>query len=277
MGKRFLLITLDSCRLDTAQEARTPFLDRLAKVVPSRAHASFTLPSHVAMFHGYFPVSTGDFSAPAVPLRIGEFARWGKVGVYRRGTTEDLNWLDGLRNAGFRTVGAAGMRWFKTPALRIGFDEFHYWGPIYSPSDADLPEWRDGDFALDHSAALAESVRESNKWMLFVNAAETHAPYGASGAELELQRAYSSFRNGKKKLPKNEAGSVFMKRLHELQLLALEVADAKIAALFAALPRPFDFLITADHGESFGEAGYWGHVVATPEVMSVPLWEGTYV
>ncbi|MEV6197818.1 hypothetical protein AB0M19_36115 [Streptomyces sp. NPDC051920] len=30
----------------------------------------------------------------------------------------------------------------------------------------------------------------------------------------------------------------------------------------------------ADHGEAFGEDGWWGHNQPVPEVMQVPMWIG---
>jgi arylsulfatase A-like enzyme len=41
--------------------------------------------------------------------------------------------------------------------------------------------------------------------------------------------------------------------------------------LFDALPGDTVVVLTADHGDCFGEDGYWGHGVHHPLVYEVPL------
>src|SRR5690606_41897212 len=55
-----ILITLDSCRYDTAKRARTPNLDRLGPVHRAETTGTYTLPAHVALFTGPIPALVTD-------------------------------------------------------------------------------------------------------------------------------------------------------------------------------------------------------------------------
>lgn len=121
-----LVVTLDSCRYDTA--AGLPvFLGVGERLIRARSHGTFTLPSHTALFFGYPPAPTEAYERcdiglfGRVPVRRGHTYRTGKSESPQAG-----NWLDDLRRVGVRTVGAGGVRWFLHDQLRVGFDEFHY-------------------------------------------------------------------------------------------------------------------------------------------------------
>lgn len=276
---RVVVITLDSCRLDTALECRPPFLNSIALLQPARAQSTFTLPAHLALFHGFPPITQSG-----APLRNRSWVlshlplsrRWAQESLDDIHVSRGANLVTSLANTGYKTVGAGGMRWFEPPILREGFDKFHYWHPERTMDDSGLPFWADEDYALQHWQTLSSEVTDAARWMLFVNAAETHAPYMCTGALLETQRSLSEYRNGKRPLPASPSTDSLMLALHEAQLDALRCADLRIRQLFQSLPAPFHFLVTADHGEAFGEGSVWGHVYGGASVMNVPLWEGLY-
>ncbi|MGW1727792.1 sulfatase-like hydrolase/transferase [Streptomyces sp. NPDC002306] len=277
--RSLLIVTLDSCRYDSASQAATPFLDSLADLKPALAHASFTLPAHIALFSGYFPlVDRGrNLESPSALRYLPTARRPGLLKSRGRGFSTGANMVDGLRRCRYRTVGAGGVRWFAGEQLRQGFDQFFYWGPAYCPEDNDLPAWEAPDFALSHPQELVSALPAPPKpWLLFVNAAETHAPYAAPDATLRLQRRYAHARNAKAPVFGDPRFEQLMIELRECQQAALSLVDAKLRGLFGILPGEFDFIVTADHGESFGERGLWGHVHSAPEVFSVPLWQGRY-
>ena len=66
-----------------------------------------------------------------------------------------------------------------------------------------------------------------------------------------------------------------LKSLHERQVAALEYLDGVFARLLGGF-RPNTWLIvTSDHGELFGEDGYFGHgPIAHEKVLEVPFLEG---
>ncbi|MER5466303.1 sulfatase-like hydrolase/transferase [Streptomyces sp. NPDC002668] len=274
-----LIVTLDSCRYDSALHADTPFLDAVAVLEPALAHATFTLPAHTAMFSGYFPLAdrVRGLESPIALRQLPTARRPGLLKSRGRGFSAGVNMIDGLRGRGYRTVGAGGVRWFTGPQLREGFDEFLYWGPTHCPDDVDLPAWEAPHFALSHPQEIAAALPgQPAPWLLFVNAAETHAPYSAPDSILRQQRLYAHARNAKEPIRQDTRFERLMTQLSECQVDAVALADAKLRVLFGLLPGPFDFIVTADHGESFGEQGLWGHVHSAPEVFSVPLWQGRY-
>ena len=59
----------------------------------------------------------------------------------------------------------------------------------------------------------------------------------------------------------------------ESQAAALEVLDAALAPLFAALRRPTVLIVCSDHGDAFGEDNYHGHRLGHPTVWDVPYGE----
>lgn len=50
-----LLITMDCCRLDTIKRANTPYLTSLGVIHCAEVYGTYTLPSYISTFAGYFP------------------------------------------------------------------------------------------------------------------------------------------------------------------------------------------------------------------------------
>jgi arylsulfatase A-like enzyme len=66
-----------------------------------------------------------------------------------------------------------------------------------------------------------------------------------------------------------------LKSLHERQVTALEYLDGVFERLLGMLPPNTWLVVTSDHGELFGEEGYFGHgPVAHEKVLEVPFVEG---
>src|SRR5262249_18404291 len=66
-----------------------------------------------------------------------------------------------------------------------------------------------------------------------------------------------------------------LKSLHERQVAALEYLDGVFATLLERLPPDTLLIVPSDHGELFGEDGYFGHgPIAHEKVLEVPFVEG---
>ena len=50
LDHNIVVVTVDSCRFDTAQRARTPVLDGIGDLRTAETYGSFTLPAHAAIF-----------------------------------------------------------------------------------------------------------------------------------------------------------------------------------------------------------------------------------
>ena len=66
-----------------------------------------------------------------------------------------------------------------------------------------------------------------------------------------------------------------MQRLKEQQVKTVEYCDTVFGDLLEKCPENTHFIITADHGELFGEEGYFGHgPIMHEKVFEVPFIEG---
>ncbi|MDP1906677.1 MAG: hypothetical protein Q8K85_00155, partial [Hyphomicrobium sp.] len=66
-----------------------------------------------------------------------------------------------------------------------------------------------------------------------------------------------------------------MRDLHLQQIKTVEYVDGVLDALISKAPVGTHFIVTADHGECFGESGYFGHgPIVHEKVLEVPFIEG---
>jgi glucan phosphoethanolaminetransferase (alkaline phosphatase superfamily) len=66
-----------------------------------------------------------------------------------------------------------------------------------------------------------------------------------------------------------------MDELRQRQIAAVKYLDVVVEELFDLVPKNTYITITADHGELFGEDGYFGHgPIQHPKVLEVPFVEG---
>jgi len=66
-----------------------------------------------------------------------------------------------------------------------------------------------------------------------------------------------------------------MEELHLQQVKTVEHVDRLLEGLIDKAPVDTHFIITADHGECFGEGGFFGHgPIVHEKVMEVPFLEG---
>jgi arylsulfatase A-like enzyme len=66
-----------------------------------------------------------------------------------------------------------------------------------------------------------------------------------------------------------------MKELRERQIAAVRYLDRVVEDLFDLVPRNTYITITSDHGELFGEGGFFGHgPIVHKKVFEVPFVEG---
>jgi len=65
-------------------------------------------------------------------------------------------------------------------------------------------------------------------------------------------------------------------KLRTQQVSCVEYIDKKIGHLMEVAPANTHFIVTADHGELFGEDGYFGHgPIMHPKCFEVPFVEGS--
>ena len=255
----YLLVTYDSCRLDVLQAAHTPVLDSYAQIVAAQTPANFTYAAHQAFFVGMLPNALeplpyyNRFIHQLLALgAVGEIHVVDKACAHR--VDSDVNLVAGLSAAGYQTVGAGAMNWFKQTALTRWFEKFSYTGT-------------DAEAQIDY---LRREIDPSRPFFGFVNFGETHDPFDFKGkpdhCPIEVQSRlieWPPVQNGRPVGRHSEAWG------HQVR--SAEFLDAQLPRLFDGLPGSTTVILCGDHGEAFGEDGYWGHGVNHPSVLTVPL------
>ena len=287
-----LLVTLDSCRWDTFQQAKTPNMDRISLAERAQATANFTLPAHTSIFAGHLPrVIDGQerhyLSPGGIPLWRLDQSKLStqRVGVYLRGNSI----MEGYRKRGYliRGFGGTSFFWNDKELLRSHFatSEFLHFGcRKYGIKDA--REYPRDPFVLpfNNIEEIASSVQDADNWFLFINAHETHRPYNVrtvTDENLEDGLLHArEYRSGRIDQQNRHNYENLGRELHKLQIQALEFIDQQLGDLLEILPHssPLVVVICGDHGEMFGERstggnGYplWGHMMNEDAVLSVPL------
>lgn len=253
----YILLTYDSCRYDVLMAAKTPELDSYSAIYRAEAPANFTFASHQAFFVGFLPNIRecipyyNRFRKQLLALTgVGE-RQVHKTALKK--VESDWNLIQGLQNDGYQTIGAGAMNWFRQESLTAGFEKFLFTG-------------RDAERQIDF---LSEHLNVDQPFFGFINFGETHAPYTYKG---QTEPCKEDVRARRMIWPPMEHGPVGPETdAFRCQVAAAEFLDACLPQFFRTLPGNTIVVLTADHGDCFGEDGYWGHGVNHTKVFEVPL------
>lgn len=246
-----LFITLDSLRYDVAvtalESGATPHLSTL---LPStgwekrQTPGNFTFPAHQAFFSGFLPTSSPQTYRLYASRYHGSKRSNNTTFLY-----DEASLPEALAARGYRTLCIGGVGFFNQltslgKVLPSLFQEA-YWDPTMGPSSPRSPEAQ-----VSRAVKLIEESDYSQRLFVFINFSATHTPT-------------SIFLEG------SEEDSV------NTQRAALEAIDRELPRLFTALKARGETLaiICADHGEAFGEEGFYGHGNNHPTVLTVPYIE----
>jgi hypothetical protein len=273
-ARNLVLLVLDSCRFDSFMAAKPKVMSRLGEVQRRFSYASWTSPAHYNLMLGLLPhpSPTGIFASDYYREELGKYAM--RLGIEQMGFTDMIPrlWLpDFLRNTlGYHTRAIVSL-----PVLNP-----------HTPLNADFDSF---ELAASHNdlAAMIPMLQFSDERPTFylLNTGETHYPY-ATPDEPEDQwprvhGVHGVFKRlgGGPLLAQTDAPKVFdqdkLDILQKRQIHTVSHVDGVVEQLIDHLPRNTWLIITADHGELFGEAGYFGHGPINHEkVIEVPLVEG---
>ena len=262
-----VLVSIDSLRADhlgAGGYARdtSPFLDRLARqglqFSDARSASPWTLPSHTTMLTGLWPWEHGVVEDT---LRIGE----GTPLVTER-----------LAAAGYRTAGFVSTVYVSgTYGFARGFSHWNDHGI----SEADnLRKSVRADAQVDEVLAWLRAQPAGAPAFVFLHLYDVHYPYACEGYDTRFDR------KGRPGEAKYRTYAHYLAHPLKPGQLAHQVAqyDECIASVDDQLERLHTawrrggrepvFVVTADHGEEFGERGSWGHAhTLAPEQLHVPL------
>ena len=273
----YIIIIFDSCRYDTLIEARPKTIKKLGAIEQRWSYASWTAPSHYNLLMGLLPHSSPQqvFASEYYKqdfLRFNE--RLGSEGISFRSLVPRLYFPTFLKeNLGYRTNAMVSLPVLNPRTIiNTGFDTFKLM-----------------DKHNDMRAMVKEmSFPEDKPSFYLLNVGETHYPYALPDEPPEnwprISGIHGVFKHlddqvvGGKLLVKNQ-DRFFKKRemkdLRDRQVKAVKYLDRVVEELFDIVPKNTYITITADHGELFGESGFFGHgPILHKKVFEVPFVEG---
>ena len=269
MANNLIFIVMDSCRFDSYARAKTPNIDRIGGVESRWSYASWTAPSHYAFFMGLMPHASPQ-NVYASEVYKQEFVKW----VERLGVSDlsfktflpEISLAKVLSDHGYRCTARVSMPVINTfTALNSNFHDYRLMQ-------------NHNDFK-----GMVEEVtfHPEEPSYYFFNLGETHYPYMLEDEELpHISGVHGVFKSLGRETGDASSGDQFfdakmMTRLHEQQSKCVEYVDELIGALIEKSPPNTHFIVTADHGELFGENGYFGHgPIMHEKCFQVPFIEG---
>ncbi|MEM6407187.1 MAG: sulfatase-like hydrolase/transferase [Pseudomonadota bacterium] len=250
--ENFFLITLDSCRFDAFNMAKTPNLSEQCTFLETKSQATFTLPSHVAMLAGNFPSTNANVPYYNRLVKYLCFIRGGTrtVDTYVEFESGTRTIANGFGSLGYKTLCIGAVEWFNNPILTDPFDQSIVTG-IHLERQLDL---------------LFDGLKENGKpHFVLLNIGETHDPF-LFGGRVDADRLAPKFREGEAKY--------FQPQLLQKQVECCEFIDRHLVSLFewaSKQHRDSIFIVCGDHGECMGEDALFGHGFHHDKVLSVPM------
>jgi Sulfatase len=272
----FVLVVFDSCRFDSLMRARPKVMTRLGKVEQRWSYASWTSPSHYNLLMGLMPHTSPkhvfaseyykrDFIQYNTRLGIDEFE-------FKSLVPQLYLPLFLKEHLGYRTHAMVSLPVLNPrTVLNHGFDTFEL-----------MPRHN------DMRAMLAKMMfSEEQPAFYLLNVGETHYPFAlpheppdewprVSGVHGVFKHLDDEIVGGKLTAkPEKFFDREKLRLLRQRQIDAVRYLDGVVEELFDIVPDNTWITITADHGELFGEAGYFGHgPVHHEKVYEVPFVEG---
>jgi hypothetical protein len=258
----YILIIFDSCRYDSFMAAKPKTIKKLGKVEKRWSYASWTAPSHYNLLTGLLPHSSpaNVFASDYYKRDFLKYSeRLGAEGIEFKSLIPKLYFPSFLKDTlGYKTHAKVSLPVLNPKTiLNHGFDSYKL---------------------MEHHNDMRAMVREMKfspdqpSFYLF-NVGETHYPYALID---EPPEEWPRISGGKLK---GKVEKFFdetkMEMLRQRQIRAVKYLDKVVEELFDIVPENTWITITADHGELFGENGYFGHGPINHEkVFEVPFVEG---
>jgi hypothetical protein len=274
----FIIVILDSCRFDSFVAAAPKTITKLGPVEKRYSYAAWTAPSHYNLLTGLLP-HTSPQNVYASEYYKEDFfnfnRRLGAQGIDFAAMVPGLWMPEFLRNnLGYTTHARVSLPVLNPrTGVNRSFDSFQLM-----------------DKHNDMRSMLPTMKFSSERPSFFLlNVGETHYPYAKPDEDSSMWPRISGVNGVFKKLndevgdPNNpnfkESFQFFdqekMDQLRERQIDTVRYLDGVFADLYDLVPKDTYVIVTADHGELFGELGYFGHgPIMHEKCFEVPYLEG---
>jgi hypothetical protein len=271
----YVLIVFDSCRYDSFWRARPKTIRRLGTLERRWSYATWTAPSHYNLLMGLMPHTSPRlvYASEYYKKDLLRFnTRLGGEGLEFRSFIPRLNLPVLLQKLGYRTHAMVSLPVLNpTTAINTGFDSF-----MLMEKHNDM-----------RAMLRLMSFNEEQPSFYLLNIGETHYPYALPDEPADAWPRISGVHGVFKHLDDLLVGGKLRRAhnrmfdhdklamLHKRQIQAVRYLDEVVEELFDLIPKDTYVTITSDHGELFGEDGYFGHgPVQHEKVMEVPFIEG---
>ncbi|HEV2686723.1 MAG TPA: sulfatase-like hydrolase/transferase [Actinomycetota bacterium] len=270
-ARNLIVVTFDSLRYDTWTAAQPQTLAKLGSVERRWSYASWTAPSHYNLLMGLLP-HTSPPRVYASEYYKQDFLRYsqrlGVDGIEFKKLLPSIFLPTYLRTVlGYKTHAMVSM-----PVLNRN-----------TPINRDFDTYELMPKHNDMAAMLAQmSFDDERPSFYLLNVGETHYPYALPDEDPSmwprLSGVHGVFKHLDDEQPSDEPAffnDAVLAELRERQVDALRYLDGVVARLFDLVPKNTWIVVTSDHGELFGEDGYFGHgPIAHDKVLEVPFVEG---
>jgi hypothetical protein len=249
----YVLVVFDSCRYDSFMRARPRVIHKLGAIERRWSYASWTSPSHFNLLTGLMPHSSPR-NVYASEYYTKDFLKFNeRLGA---GHINFESMVPGMYLPAFlkESLGYTTHAMVSLPVLNPhtilnhGFDSYRL-----MPSHNDM-------------RAMLRQMRwaEDRPSFHLLNIGETHYPYALPGEPPEEWPRISGVHGVFKHLDSRVVGGKMFDQakldlLRLRQIEAVRYLDTVIEELFDIVPENTYITITSDHGELFGEDGYFGH------------------
>ncbi len=270
-ARNLVIVVLDSLRFDTCIEARPSVMASLGEIERRYSYATWTAPSHYNLLMGLLPHrnEAGVLAAATYRADYDRYSqRLGVEGLSMASLLPHLFLPTLLRERlGYVTNAYVSMPVLNPYSLlNRDFDRYEL-----MPNHHDLPGMIE---------ALHFSPDRPNFHLL--NVGETHYPYsfeGDDGSDLpHISGLHGAVRSVSEESAVDSAvpfSAAELAELRDRQVRSVRYVDTLLEHLLDVVPRNTSIIVMSDHGELFGEDGFFGHgPMVHPLLLEVPYVEG---
>ena len=272
------IVILDSCRYDTFMTADPKIITRLGPVERRWSYASWTAPSHYNLLMGLLP-HTSPAHVYASDYYKEDFIRFND-----RFGAKDIEFASFVPHLFMPTYLRNTLGYFTHAKVSL---------PVLNPKTAinrDFDTFKLMEKHNDMNAMLDEMTFSTERPSFYLfNVGETHYPYARptepknewprlSGVHGVFKHLDDAVEEGKLKTGTKTEPFFDQEKLDILrgrQIDTVQYLESVFERLYDIVPKNTFITVTADHGELFGEEGYFGHgPIQHDKVYEVPFLEG---
>ncbi len=264
-----ILVSIDTLRADHLssygyERQTSPFLDSLAadgvRFAHARSASPWTLPAHTTMLTGQLPATH-------------------RVVDDSLSISDTVPWLPELMaSAGYATAGFVSTLYVSRMfGFQRGFDHFDDFG--IETEKENLRGENVASDVIDRALSWWSEQPDGEPVFLFLHFYDVHytydppAPYDTmfDRAPQEGDRKYKNYFHFLKS-PVDDAQMAHQIAQYDESIRYVDAQLERLSEAAAAAGRQVRWVVTADHGEEFGERGSWGHAhTLYAEQLHIPL------